>query len=76
MKRNWDAYQREQEFLRQDLSELLWDDANPRTPTQPKPTEPPLVIKPGSHWAAAAYKAGREDEWINAMQARYGDLYD
>lgn len=76
MRRNWDAYEREQEFLRQDLSELLWEDANRTTPAQPKPTQPPLVIRPGSHWAAAAFKAGREDEWINAMQARYGDLYD
>lgn len=70
MKRNWDAYQ---EFLRQDFSELLWEQANPRTPTQPKPTEPPLVIRPGSHWAAAAYKAGREDEYIDAMRSRYGE---
>ena len=73
MKRNWDAYQREQEFLRQDLSELLWEQANPRTPTQAKPPEPPLVIRPGSHWAAAAYKAGREDEYIDAMRSRYGE---
>ena len=73
MKRNWDAYQREQEFLRQDLSELLWEQANPRTPTQPTPPEPPLVIRPGSHWAAAAFKAGREDEYIDAMRSRYGE---
>ena len=76
MTRNWDEREREQEFKRQDMSELLWEQANPRTATQAKPAEPPLVVHPGSHWAAAAYKQGREDEWINAMQARYGDLYD
>jgi hypothetical protein len=32
----------------------------------------PIVVKPGSHNAAAAHKAGREDEWIDAMQGRYG----
>ena len=33
---------------------------------------PPLVIKPGSQHANAAYKAGREDEYSNRMKARYG----
>ena len=45
-------------------------------PEAPPEAKPPLVVRPGSQWAAAAYKQGREDEWINAMQARYGDLYD
>jgi hypothetical protein len=32
----------------------------------------PIVIKPGSQHAAAAYKAGREDEYIDATNGRYG----
>jgi len=32
----------------------------------------PIVIKPGSHHAAAAYAAGREDEHIDSMNGRYG----
>ena len=32
----------------------------------------PIVIKPGSQHAAAAYRAGREDEHIDAMNSRYG----
>jgi len=33
----------------------------------------PIVIKPGSQHSAAAYKAGREDEYIDRMKSRYGD---
>jgi hypothetical protein len=32
----------------------------------------PIVAKPGSQNAAAAHKAGCEDEYIDAMQGRYG----
>jgi hypothetical protein len=32
----------------------------------------PIVIKPGSQHAAAAYKAGREDEYIDATNGRFG----
>ena len=31
-----------------------------------------IVTKPGSQHAAAAHKAGREDEYIDAMNSRYG----
>lgn len=31
---------------------------------------PPVPVRPG--FGQAAYKAGCEDEWIDAMQARYG----
>jgi hypothetical protein len=34
-----------------------------------------IVIKPGSQHAQAAFKAGREDEYIDAMQGRYGGDY-
>ena len=37
-----------------------------------KAIETPLVIKPGSQHAQAAYEAGREDEYSNRMKARYG----
>jgi hypothetical protein len=32
----------------------------------------PIVIKPGSPHAAAAYRAGREDEYIDATNGRFG----
>lgn len=32
----------------------------------------PIVIKPGNQHAQAAYKAGREDDYIDAMKSRYG----
>jgi hypothetical protein len=31
-----------------------------------------IVIKPGNHHASAAFKAGREDEYIDRMKNRYG----
>jgi hypothetical protein len=31
-----------------------------------------VVARPGSHHAAAAFKVGQEDEYINVMQGRYG----
>jgi hypothetical protein len=31
-----------------------------------------IVIAPGSQHAQAAFKQGREDEYIDAMQGRYG----
>lgn len=37
-----------------------------------KVLEPDIVIKPGSRHANAAAKVGREDEYINRMQAKYG----
>ena len=46
----------------------------PETQSVAQPeANPPLVVRPGSHWAAAAYRAGREDEYIDAMKSRYGD---
>lgn len=33
---------------------------------------PRMIAKPGSQWAQAAYKAGREDEYIDVMKSRYG----
>lgn len=33
---------------------------------------PPLTVKPGNVHARAAYRAGREDEYIDRMQGRYG----
>jgi len=34
-----------------------------------------IVIAPGNQHAQAAFKAGREDEYIDAMQGRYGGDY-
>jgi hypothetical protein len=33
---------------------------------------PVISARPGSHYAAAAFKAGREDDYIDAMNSRYG----
>jgi len=32
----------------------------------------PAPVRPGSHNAAAAFRLGCEDEWIDRMNARYG----
>ena len=40
-----------------------------------KAIEPDIVIKPGSQHAAAAFKAGREDEYSNRMKQKYGGEY-
>ena len=37
-----------------------------------KVLEPDIVIKPGSHHAAAAAALGREDEYSNRMRQKYG----
>lgn len=37
-----------------------------------KVLEPDIVIKPGSHHAAAAAAVGREDEYSNRMRQKYG----
>jgi|688.fasta_scaffold1612419_2 hypothetical protein len=37
-----------------------------------KAIEPDIVIKPGSHHAAAAASVGREDEYSNRMRQKYG----
>ena len=36
------------------------------------PKAPPVVAKPGNYYARLALKNGNEDEYINAMKARYG----
>jgi hypothetical protein len=43
-------------------------------PVEPCAVPPPLTTpaKPGNYFAAAARKAGCEDEYDNAMEARYG----
>ena len=76
MSREFFDYDRAREFARQDWIDLQIEDAEAKKAKDAKPQLPPLVVRPGSHWAAAAFKQGREDEWIDAMQSRYGDLYD
>lgn len=64
---------RERRYLEADLAEMRWLDQQHKEAKRPaRPTPPPLVAKPGSAWAAAAFKAGREDDYVNDMQARYG----
>lgn len=35
----------------------------------------PVPVRLGAHWAAAAYRAGCEDEWIDRIEGRYGEGY-
>lgn len=37
-----------------------------------EPARAPLVVKPGIHNARAAFRAGREDEYIDRMRSKYG----
>jgi hypothetical protein len=46
-----------------DLGKVL----EPKTPPKPE-----LVIKPGYQHARRAYELGMDDEYSNAMKARYG----
>jgi hypothetical protein len=64
---------------RQDREIELHDLASEAVPevaptVQPCRVPPPLTTpaKPGNYFAAAARKAGCEDEYDNAMEARYG----
>jgi hypothetical protein len=50
-----------------DLGEVL-EPARPARPCN-------VPVRPGSHNAAAAYRSGCEDEWIDRMQGRYGEEY-
>jgi hypothetical protein len=52
--------------------EQLLIDAEQIVPVEPcrVPAENTVPVKPG--YASAARRAGCEDEWSNAMQARYG----
>jgi hypothetical protein len=34
--------------------------------------KPQISARPGSHYAAAAFKTGGEDDYIDAMNSRYG----
>ena len=34
--------------------------------------KPVISARPGSHYAAAAFKSGREDDYIDAMASRFG----
>ena len=75
MSRQFFDYDRARELARQDWIDLQIEDAEAKQrKAEPVKQElPPLVVRPGSQWAAAAFKAGREDEYIDAMKSRYGD---
>ena len=52
--------------------EQLQADAEQIVPVSPRlPAENVVPVRPG--YAGAARRAGCEDEWDNAMQARYGE---
>lgn len=53
-----------------DIGSVLEVQAVNPTPPLPPNTAP---VRPGSHNAAAARRLGCEDEWDNAIEARYGE---
>lgn len=68
----WAAEQKRRDFLA-----FLYEEEEAKRP-QPRPIEPCRVpaqntvpVRPG--YAGAAQRAGCEDEYDNAMQARYGE---
>ena len=46
------------------------EDAEQPVEGEARPCSTP--IRPGAHNAAAAYRRGEEDEWIDSMASRYG----
>jgi len=67
-RRRWNAY------LDEIDAEIREEQAQRATFTADigKTLEPDIVIKPGSHHAAAAAAVGREDEYSNRMRQKYG----
>lgn len=54
------------------LLSIANEPADPEQTTAAAASAPVISARPGSHYAAAAYKAGREDDYIDAMNSRYG----
>ena len=54
------------------LLSIANEPAEPEQITAAADAKPEISARPGSQHAAAAYKAGREDEYIDAMNSRYG----
>ena len=50
---------------------VIYGDDETTPPQEPQPVQP-VTAQPGSQWAAAAARQGREDEYIDAMRARFG----
>ena len=54
------------------LLSIANEPADPEQTPQAASAEPVISARPGSHYAAAAFKAGREDDYIDAMASRFG----
>ena len=70
----WAAEQKRRDFM----AFLYEEEEAKRPPVKPLepcrvPTRNTVPVQPGSHNAAAASRAGCEDEWDNAMEARFGE---
>lgn len=67
-------YWRQQREIELDDQVYGVDPPKPAPVIEPCAVPPPLTTpaKPGSHFAAAARKEGCEDEYDNAMEAKYG----
>ena len=48
------------------------EDDEPAPALAPPQHVQPVTAQPGSQWAAAAARQGREDEYIDAMRSRFG----
>lgn len=49
-----------------------WGIGHPDSPANRRARRCDAPVKPGSHNAAAAYRLGCEDQWIDEMANRYG----
>ena len=54
------------------LLSIANEPADPKEMPAAAASVPAISARPGSHYAAAAFKAGREDDYIDAMNGRYG----
>jgi hypothetical protein len=54
------------------LLSIANEPADPEQVEAAADAKPVILARPGSQHAAAAYKSGREDDYIDAMNSRYG----
>jgi len=73
-RRRWNAYLDEIDAeIREERAEKATFTADLGSVLEQPPAD--IVIKPGSHNANSAFKAGREDEYSNRMKQKYGGEY-
>lgn len=63
---------KDEQALKRHLEEMDVPFVEPAAETTAEARPCPAPVRPGSHNAAAAFRLGCEDEWIDRMNARYG----